>query len=228
MIGASMMSAPSGARTPQAIQSGITQLERAEGLDGLAGALDPVASQAGRGRLGSLLRGDWLGHAFHPLMTDFPLGCWLSADFLDLVGGRRSRTAARRLVGLGLLAVPVTAASGMADFGTIEEQRSRRVAAVHAVGNTMVALLYLTSWRARRRGRHLRGMLWGLSGGTLAFVTGYLGGHLSFARGIGVGARGLEPDEAVAQPAPSAEPNAVDVVTRIESTGASPPRVLPY
>jgi hypothetical protein len=34
------------------------------------------------------------------------------------------------------------------------------------------------------------GVGWGLAGGALAWVTGYLGGHLSFGRSVGVGERG--------------------------------------
>jgi hypothetical protein len=39
------------------------------------------------------LRGEWLGHALHPLMTDFPLGAWMSASLLDLFGPPQSREA---------------------------------------------------------------------------------------------------------------------------------------
>ena len=87
--------------------------------------------------------------------------------------------------------MPLTAATGLADFKTIDEQRSRRVAAVHGVGNVAVVFLYLLSWRARRRRHWIRGVVWGLGGAGLSAATGYLGGHLSFARGVGVGARGL-------------------------------------
>ena len=176
---------------PPWLRDGIAALEKDERLDAVVGALEPLSSAAGRGAAGRFLGGDWLGHALHPLLTDVALGCWTGATVLDLAGGRRSRTAARRLVGAGLLAAPVTAASGLAELGGIGDQRDRRVAAVHAAGNGAVVLAYLVSWRARRRGHHLRGIGWALAGGTLAMVTGYLGGHLSFARSIGTGERGL-------------------------------------
>ena len=66
---------------------------------------------------------------------------------------------------------------------------------MHAVGNTFVLVLYAASWRSRRRSR-IRGVMWGLAGGSLAWATGYLGGHLSFARGVGVGPRGLTSQDA--------------------------------
>ena len=151
-----------------------------------------VAAGAGRGRVGEILRGQWLGHAAHPLVTDFPLGCWLSAGVLDVLGGRISRPAATRLVGLGLLAVAPTAATGLAEADQIKDPRSQRTATAHALGNAAVAGLYLLSWRARRDGRHTAGVASGLAGGALAVATGYLGGHLSFARQIGTGQRGLD------------------------------------
>jgi MFS family permease len=110
---------------------------------------------------------------------------------LDVLGGKGSRTGARRLVGLGVLAVPITAATGLADWSTTSDARVRRVGAVHAIGNGVVGLAYLLSWRARRRGAHLRGKAWGFVGAGGAWITGYLGGHLSFGRGVGVGERGL-------------------------------------
>ena len=51
-----------------------------------------------------MLRGEWLGHALHPTLTDVTLGTWTSATLLDLFGGRDSSAAAQRLIGTGLLA----------------------------------------------------------------------------------------------------------------------------
>ncbi len=62
------------------------------------------------------LRGTWAGHALHPLLTDFPLGAWLAASFLDLFGGDATSRASRRLVGFGLLAAVPTAAAGLAEW----------------------------------------------------------------------------------------------------------------
>ena len=55
-----------------------------------------------------------------------------------------------------------------------------RVGVVHAAANTVAALLYLSSWRHRRRGAHLRGVLVGGVAGVVASVSGHLGGHMSF------------------------------------------------
>jgi uncharacterized membrane protein len=165
------------------------KVEDAARLDPLARAFDRIAGPLAQSPAAGALRGEWLGHALHPLMTDLPLGCWLGAGLLDVVGGRRARPAAQRLVGLGLLAVPLTAASGAVDSHDVTAPRPRRVVAVHAAGNTAVAALYALSWRARRAGHYQRGRVYGIAGGLLAWYTGYLGGHLSFGRGVGVGVR---------------------------------------
>jgi uncharacterized membrane protein len=178
-------------RAPEWLRESVHRLESDHRLDNATEALNTVATTVASGRRGSVLQGRTIGHALHPLMTDLPLGCWMSAGLLDLLGGKHSRTAARRLVGLGLLAVPPTVASGVADYAHIPERPERRVAVVHAAGNAVVAALYLASWRARRRGRFGAGKVLGLAGGALAIGTGYLGGHLSFARSIGTGERGL-------------------------------------
>lgn len=89
-----------------------------------------------------------------------------------------------------MLAVP-TALSGLVEHHTtIDDERAQRVGVIHAIGNAGVILLYSMSWRSRQRGRHIRGVVYGLTGGVLALATGYVGGHLSLVLGAGRGRRG--------------------------------------
>ena len=81
-----------------------------------------------------MLRGDWLGHAVHPVLTDVVIGTWTSASVLDLLGGPDSTAAAQRLVGAGLLAVGPTAWTGWAEWSTAGP-REKRVGLVHALTN---------------------------------------------------------------------------------------------
>jgi uncharacterized membrane protein len=129
------------------------------------------------------LHGTWLGHAVHPIMTDLPIGFWTSAVTLDVLGGRQSRPAATRLVGLGLAAAVPTALTGLAEWG-VAPRRDQRTGLVHAAANTVALGLYAASYRARRGGRHGRGVLLGVAGGAAAGVGGYLGGHLTSARKV--------------------------------------------
>jgi nitrite reductase/ring-hydroxylating ferredoxin subunit len=62
----------------------------------------------------------------------------------------------------------------------------RRMGVAHAAANSFSLLLYSGSYAARRRDRRGLGMALGLAGGGALAIGGYLGGHLSYARGVGV------------------------------------------
>jgi nitrite reductase/ring-hydroxylating ferredoxin subunit/uncharacterized membrane protein len=176
------------------------------GIEALRAA-DPVAKVAqrvvqravGRGSARDALTGRWLGHSLHPMLTDLPIGFWTSAFTLDLVGGRGSRAAARRLVGFGVLCAVPAALTGATDWSDTTG-KDRRVGLVHAGLNTAALACFTASWAARRRGRTGRGILWGLAGSTVATGAGYLGGHLVQRLGVGVDNTAFDeaPDDFVA------------------------------
>lgn len=160
------------------------RVEESPGLDRFARALRPAADTliASPGRR-YLLHGQWLGHAVHPLLTDLPIGFWTSVNVLDLVGGRQSRPAARRLLALGVLSAVPTVVTGVAEWATTG-QREKRVGVVHAAANAVALGLYAASYSARRRDRHAQGVVLALAGGGAASVGGYLGGHLTAVRKV--------------------------------------------
>lgn len=178
-------------RSPAAIRRCLRALERDERIDAVAERLRPLATSLDRGPLGPVLRGEWVGHALHPLMTDLPLGCFLGSGLLDLAGGPGARRCSRLLVGVGLVSAVPTAATGLADWSRSTDERVYRVGAVHAVGNSAMLGVYGASWLARGRGHTALGLTLGLLGGTMGWATGYLGGHMAFNLGSGVGDRGL-------------------------------------
>jgi uncharacterized membrane protein len=205
------------------LRSLVRTLERESSLDPRAATLDGVARPLASGPAGPLLSGAQLGHALHPLLTDFPLGCWTSASLLDLIGGRSARPAAQRLVGLGLLGTVPTVLSGLVEFDGIDSQSDRRVATAHAIGNSVASGCQVMSWRARRRDRHLRGAVWTFAGNGVVALAGYLGGHLLSAQGVGVGPRGpLVDDEQDATPA---APPDVDVSSTGDELDQAPSAV---
>jgi nitrite reductase/ring-hydroxylating ferredoxin subunit/uncharacterized membrane protein len=163
---------------------------------GSIAALDAPATAIGAkirsilkpGPVKDALSGTWLGHALHPLLTDVPIGTWTSATLLDLLGGRDSRPAARRLIGVGLLAAGPTAWTGWSDWADSEpaDDQVRRIGLVHAIANGTAAALYGVSLVARRRGAHTAGVLLGLAGAGAVGAGGWLGGDLAYARGVGV------------------------------------------
>jgi hypothetical protein len=169
-----------------------TALEGDGRLDVAADLLGRATPLVGEGGRAAFLRGEWLGHALHPMLTDIPVGCWTSAAMLDVLGGRAARPAAQRLVGLGLLAVPITALSGLADWSATKDPRIGRVGAVHALANVAATAAYFASWRSRRAGHHGAGIVFGAVGAGIASVAGYLGGHMAFARSAPESANAVE------------------------------------
>lgn len=175
----------SSVERPPALVGWTLRLEEARALDRPVQALEPsIRSLFGTGARASLLRGEWLGHAVHPVLTDLVLGTWTSATVLDVFGGRDSSAAAQRLVGTGLLAVGPTAWTGWAEWSAAAP-REKRVGLVHAVTNAVAIGAYAASWVARRNGRHGAGARLALAGATVSGVGAYLGGHLAAARKVG-------------------------------------------
>jgi hypothetical protein len=170
---------------PPGIVRWTRQLEETTALDTAVHALEPtVRSLFGSGPRGAALRGEWLGHAVHPILTDLVIGTWTSATLLDVVGGRASAKASQRLIGVGLLAVGPTAWTGWAEWSEAGP-REKRVGVVHAVTNAVAIGTYAASWSARRKGRRGRGAVLAMAGAGVASAGAYLGGHLAIARKVG-------------------------------------------
>jgi nitrite reductase/ring-hydroxylating ferredoxin subunit/uncharacterized membrane protein len=182
---------------PSATAARETVADRIEALEALDPAADVLQRVGGAVRgasthLENLLSGTWLGHPLHPLLTDVVIGAWTSSLVLDLVGGRRSRAAADTLVGVGVAAAVPTALAGVADSADLSG-RTRRAATVHAIGNSSALAVYGLSWLARRRGRRGTGRALALLGFGLVTGSAWLGGHLSFRKGVGVNQTAFEP-----------------------------------
>lgn len=164
----------------------IDVLEDVPVLDRLADPLASLVSKVvGRGRLNDLLSGTPLGHPAHPALVLVPIGSWLSASLLDVAGGKQARPAATRLTGLGLLTAVPAALAGANDWADTSGGE-RRVGLVHALANLGGVALFTGSWVARRRGRHTQGALLAGVGVVAAAGSAWLGGHLSYALGVGV------------------------------------------
>jgi uncharacterized membrane protein len=188
MTPASHRPARSGS-TPAPLIAQVDRIENAEVLDGPADVLGRVADSAlSSPQARSVLRGEQLGHALHPLLTDFPLGAWMCTSLLDVFGGRRARGAATALLGFGVAAAVPTVLAGLAEWQTTTGA-ARRVGVVHAAVNGAALALYTSSLTARLSDRHVRGVVLGVAGGVVATVGGYLGGHLSLVLKVGTGPR---------------------------------------
>lgn len=164
----------------------VRRIEDLTELDKLSRPLADLAGRATRPDTAkNLLSGTWLGHQLHPMLTDLPIGAWVMAAALDWTAPKSGAKSARRLVGLGILAAVPAAATGASDWAETYGAE-QRVGVVHALTNSAGLVLQSASWLARRRGRRVTGMALSTAGLGITLAAGYLGGHLSFIRGVGV------------------------------------------
>lgn len=161
--------------------------ERFRALDRLAAPLARSADEAfRRAHLKSILSGSWLGHPLHPLATDAVIGSWTTAALLDLRRSDAYDEAAQRLVAIGVAAAIPTAASGVSDWADTPDPRARRMGVVHALSNVMALALNSASYVARRSGRHALGARLTAVSALPLTIGGFLGAHMTYARGVGV------------------------------------------
>lgn len=160
------------------------RIERSEAVDNIGSPVNGLARKVIRsGPFKDALSGTWLGHPLHPLLIAVPIGSWVSASVLDVSPGDNT-LASRRLVGLGVLTALPTAMSGLADWSDTDGAE-QRVGALHAGLNLTAVALYGASWVRRRSGPG-RGAALALAGSAAVAAAGYLGGHLTYALGVGV------------------------------------------
>ncbi|HEX7323472.1 MAG TPA: Rieske 2Fe-2S domain-containing protein [Mycobacterium sp.] len=141
-----------------------------------------------------LISGTNFGHPAHPPLTELVVGSFISATMLDVFAPRAGVAAANRLTGVGIAAFVPTALSGAGDWVDTEysDEKSRRIGLVHAVVNVVALLIYCLALIARRRGARGAATLLSLGGAGVLSSAGYLGGHMTFVRGVGVNQTAFE------------------------------------
>lgn len=146
--------------------------------------------------LRQLLHGVPFGHPIHPLMVQVPLGTWISAAVLDLLGGKGNAKAATTLVGVGLASAGSASVAGYVDWAELGTKQLR-TGWVHQAVNWVGISLYGLSWAQRRAGNHGAGKVLGFAGLAVVGVGGYLGGHLAYRQRAGVSAAGEVPFDGI-------------------------------
>jgi nitrite reductase/ring-hydroxylating ferredoxin subunit/uncharacterized membrane protein len=159
------------------------------------GFLDAPAKTIGKavrgaikaGAVKDLISGTPLGHSLHPVLTDVTIGTFLSATILDVLGGDDEGSASEMLLAVGIASYGPTAVAGFTDWADSEvaDPRVRRLGLVHGLTNASALALFTASLLARRSGDSGKGKALGLAGTAVLSGGGYLGGHLSFVRGVG-------------------------------------------
>ena len=176
-----------GARNAELAEAIVGQIEQSQALDAFAHALGSLVSRVlAPGSVKDLLSGTWMGHPAHPMLTDVPIGAWTSALVLDLFGGPAAAKGADMLVGLGVLAALPTAMTGLSELADLGTEHERAIAGAHAIGNTAALALYAASHVARKTGNRTIGVGLSTAGAGVMMASAFVGGHLSFRKGIGV------------------------------------------
>jgi nitrite reductase/ring-hydroxylating ferredoxin subunit/uncharacterized membrane protein len=137
----------------------------------------------------SILNGTWLGHALHPVFTDIPIGAWSCTMVLDLVSINTESDGVTRgadiAMVLGILGATAAAVTGVTDWSDLDGT-DRRVGLMHGLLNSSILLTNIGSLFFRLTGRRRTGVALSTVGYLASLISAYLGGELSFAKGIGV------------------------------------------
>jgi nitrite reductase/ring-hydroxylating ferredoxin subunit/uncharacterized membrane protein len=141
---------------------------------------------AGTGPVKDLAAGTWLGHPLHPMLTDITIGAWTSAVILDVIGGEHARPGADTLIAVGILSAVPTAVTGLSDLADITRANERSVGTAHALANIGGLVLWTGSYLARTSGSRRIGTALTLLATAATSAAGFLGGHLSYRKGVGV------------------------------------------
>jgi nitrite reductase/ring-hydroxylating ferredoxin subunit/uncharacterized membrane protein len=175
------------------IQQFTKRVEKMEALDRFANFMQKFVSRIvpQESALKDLLSGTWLGRPLHPMLTDVVIGVWTSASVLDILGGKRAERAAGQLVFIGNVAALPTIAAGLSDWAELWGAQ-QRLGSIHALGNATALSFQTLSFKARRGGKRKKARLLSLTAMTIAGASAYLGGHLSFVKGVGVNQTAFE------------------------------------
>ncbi len=145
-----------------------------------------------------LLAGTWLGHPFHALLTDVPIGALTLVIVLDVVG---QPTAADVALLIGVLAMFAAALAGFADYSTTDG-RARVRATVHSTLMVVALVVYLVSLAIRASGPTGRALPIALS--IIAYLVlaagAFVGGDVVYALGNMVDRHAWRPSGAKWQP----------------------------
>jgi nitrite reductase/ring-hydroxylating ferredoxin subunit/uncharacterized membrane protein len=154
-------------------------------------AAGPIGAQAK-----NILHGVWLGHPFHPVFTDVPIGAWTTALALDAVANRdrAMKRAATFAMGVGLAGAVGAAVTGLTDWSETDGQ-ARREGLIHGLLNVTATALMATAFALRRSDSHEGGRKCAWAGYAVALGAAYLGGDLVYGRRIGVTHAVVEPHQ---------------------------------
>jgi nitrite reductase/ring-hydroxylating ferredoxin subunit/uncharacterized membrane protein len=179
-----------------AINLPVEVIKRQEWLEPIAERLQTtVATALGPdgpvgSRIADILHGTWLGHPFHVVLTDVPIGCWTGAAVLDLLeektGSRAMGKAADAMIKVGLVGAAGAAMTGLADWSKIGGGEPRRIGLAHGLLNATATACYVASMCLRCIHSRRAGRQFAFLGLMISGVAAFLGGHLVYKKKIGI------------------------------------------
>jgi nitrite reductase/ring-hydroxylating ferredoxin subunit/uncharacterized membrane protein len=174
----------------------IEVINKQDWLDPLAERVQPaIAAALGRGgfigpKIANFLHGTWLGHPFHVVLTDVPIGAWTAAAVLDLIeaktGSRAIARGADVAIKVGVAGAAAAAVTGLADWSKIGGGPRRRIGLVHGLLNVSATACYVTSLSLRANRARDTGRNFAFLGFLISSLSAYLGGHLVYNEQVGV------------------------------------------
>jgi uncharacterized membrane protein len=135
------------------------------------------------------------GHPLHPIFVAIPIGLWSFAPLCDLIylfgwGDASWKTAAFYCIGGGLLGAIPAIITGLIDFPIVEGAAARLIAKFHLALNSVVSLMFLTSFGLRfeefKTTFGLVPVILSVAGAGVLGVSGWLGGELVSRFGVSV------------------------------------------
>lgn len=171
------------ARSIDALIARIGEMRELDQPAEVVGAL--VKKYLGNHDATDLLSGTFLGHPLHPALTDAVTGAFGGALILDWLVARGPRRSGDVLVLVGLAAAIPTLASGLVDWNDTYGP-DRRVGLVHAALNLAGTGLFAMSLGSQLTRHRMRSRMFRLLGFSALTAGGYLGGHMTYRKGIGV------------------------------------------
>ena len=136
----------------------------------------------------NVLHGSPLGHPLHAILTDLPIGAWVTTAVLDVLESRGASGLAAGADGalvVGLLGAAGAGVTGWADWSDTKDD-VRSLGMAHAALNSCAILAYLGAYGLRRSRRRGPGIAMAMVGLGFVVTAAFLGGELSFGMQLGV------------------------------------------
>jgi uncharacterized membrane protein len=140
-------------------------------------------------------------HPIHAMLVPFPIGLWVFSLIADAIvlagwGGPVWNDVALYTMAGGLIGGLLAAAPGLIDFLSLQDPTARRIGAAHLALNLLVVALFAVNFWLRTTGRYGLRLPVTLSviAVLLLVASGWLGGAMVYAHGVGVAASDARKD----------------------------------